>query len=60
VITINSPGISKGAFYLFYGSKEALFLETLSAIQNKLYDLIESILLKEQNKGRRIRPCFYI
>ncbi|WP_277408464.1 TetR/AcrR family transcriptional regulator [Lacrimispora xylanisolvens] len=43
-------GISKGAFYLFFGSKEALFLETLSVIQNNLYDLIESILLKEQNK----------
>lgn len=43
-------GISKGAFYIFFGSKEFLFLETLSVIQKNLYTLVETILLKEQNK----------
>lgn len=46
----SKSGISKGAFYLFFESKELLFLETLSTIQKNLYALIETILLKEQNK----------
>lgn len=46
----SKAGISKGAFYIFFGSKELLFLETLRELQKKLYALIESILLKEQNK----------
>jgi len=43
-------GISKGAFYIFFDSKEQLFLETLKELQKKLYISIEEILSEEQNK----------
>ena len=43
-------GISKGAFYIFYRSKEQLFCETIKVVQQNLYSLIEEILLEEQNK----------
>lgn len=43
-------GISKGAFYLFYQSKEQLFCETIKIVQHDLYALIEEILLEEQSK----------
>ena len=43
-------GISKGAFYLFYQSKEQLFCETIKIVQQNLYALIEEILLDEQSK----------
>lgn len=46
----SKAGISKGAFYIFFESKEHLFLETLRVIQRDLYTLIEVILLEEQNK----------
>lgn len=45
-----TAGISKGAFYIFFTSKEQIFLETLREIQKYLYDYIEEILLEEQNK----------
>lgn len=45
-----SSGISKGAFYLFFESKEALFCETLCTVQNRLYSYSESILKKNPNK----------
>ena len=43
-------GISKGAFYIFYQSKEQLFCETIKAVQQDLYVLIEEILLEDQSK----------
>lgn len=43
-------GISKGAFYVFFQSKEQLFYETLKTVQNNLYLQMEHILLAEQNK----------
>ncbi|BCJ94212.1 TetR family transcriptional regulator [Anaerocolumna cellulosilytica] len=43
-------GISKGAFYIFFTSKEQLFLEALKEIQKNLYHCIEEILSAEQNK----------
>lgn len=46
----SEAGISKGAFYIFFDSKEHLFLETLSIIQRNLYTLVEEILQQEQNK----------
>lgn len=35
-------GISKGSFYLFYSSKEDLFLDVLLGVQKNLIDLVES------------------
>ncbi len=43
-------GISKGAFYLFFTSKEALFCETLCLVQDNLYALANEILDKSPNK----------
>ncbi len=33
-------GISKGAFYLFYESKELLFFEIIQDMQNMIYDVV--------------------
>lgn len=44
-------GISKGAFYIFFPSKEQLFYETLLAVQQGLYALMEDILSKEPGKS---------
>lgn len=43
-------GISKGAFYIFFPSKEQLFYETLLVVQQSLYALMEDILSKEPGK----------
>lgn len=43
-------GISKGAFYLFFESKEALFTETLCMLQDHMYRLTEEIMEKQPNK----------
>ncbi len=43
-------GISKGAFYLFFESKEALFCDTLCVVQDRLYCLAEEIMHKNQNR----------
>ncbi len=34
-------GISKGAFYIFFNSKEALFYQTLKVVQENLYNAVE-------------------
>ena len=38
-------GISKGAFYLFYESKEALFCEVLCQVQQQIRDGAAKILI---------------
>lgn len=43
-------GISKGAFYLFFESKEALFCETLCMVQDHMYTLVEKIMKSQPNK----------
>ncbi|WP_218970497.1 TetR/AcrR family transcriptional regulator [Metabacillus halosaccharovorans] len=43
-------GISKGAFYLFFDTKEDLFLQTLKSVQINLYSKIEEILSETPNK----------
>lgn len=43
-------GISKGAFYLFYTSKEALFCEVLCSMQEELCRAASSLLEKQPNK----------
>jgi len=47
-------GISIGAFYIFYKSKEALFLETASKFQNDLVDMVSKDLSKNTTKGNFI------
>lgn len=44
-------GISKGAFYLFFQSKEALFCEVLCSVQEEINDMVYEIL--ETNRGRQ-------
>lgn len=43
-------GISKGAFYIFFKSKESLFCETLCLILDQLYKAASDIMEKEPNK----------
>ncbi|MEG2298150.1 MAG: TetR/AcrR family transcriptional regulator [Anaerovoracaceae bacterium] len=43
-------GISKGAFYGFFESKEALFCETLRLVQDRLYSYANDIMEREPNK----------
>lgn len=44
-------GISKGAFYLFFDSKELLFCSVLDGIQERLIVLIEETLSKTPTKA---------
>ena len=43
-------GISKGAFYLFFESKEALFCEVLCAVQKQISDEASRIIEEQKNK----------
>lgn len=43
-------GISKGAFYLFYESKEALFCETICSVQKQICDAAFAVIQKKKNK----------
>ncbi len=43
-------GISKGAFYLFFESKEALFCEVLCLVQKQIYDAASQIIIEHKNK----------
>lgn len=43
-------GISKGAFYLFFETKESLFMETLKRVQKHLYRVVENVLSENQNR----------
>lgn len=54
-------GISKGAFYLFFESKEALFSETLCKLQDHMNRLFEEIIEKEPNKqgfAKALKACY--
>jgi len=44
-------GISKGAFYLFFESKEALFCNVLDNLQKRLILLIEDTMFNAPNKS---------
>ena len=50
-ILCSKVGISKGAFYLFFPSKEQIFFETFKNVQNNLYALMQSTIDKEQNRN---------
>jgi len=43
-------GISKGAFYLFFESKESLFCEVICETQQKIYDAATKIMEEHMNK----------
>ncbi len=43
-------GISKGAFYLFFESKEALFCEVLCSVQKQIYDAAAIMVGEQKNK----------
>lgn len=43
-------GISKGAFYLFFESKEALFCDVLCSVQEQICDIASKIIEKHKNK----------
>ncbi len=45
-----AAGISKGAFYMFYDSKEILFLDALESIQIKIHDTLISEVKRHKNK----------
>lgn len=44
-------GISKGAFYLFFESKEALFCEVLCLVQEQICKSASEIIERHKNKG---------
>ena len=44
-------GISKGAFYIFFESKEALFCEVICQLNNQIYKRICDIYLKNPSKA---------
>lgn len=43
-------GISKGAFYIFFETKEALFCEVICQLNNQIYRRISDIYLKNPSK----------
>lgn len=43
-------GISKGAFYLFFESKEALFCEVLCSVQERICDMAAEVMEKHKDK----------
>lgn len=43
-------GISKGAFYLFFESKEALFCEVLCSVQEQICDAASRIIEEQKDK----------
>ena len=43
-------GISKGAFYLFFESKEALFCDVLCSVQEQICDAASAIIEKRKDK----------
>ena len=44
-------GISKGAFYLFFESKEALFCEVLCSVQEQIYNAAYGIIERKKDKS---------
>ncbi len=53
-------GISKGAFYLFFESKEALFCEVLCLVQGHIYDKASEIIENHSNKYGIVQALKFI
>jgi len=43
-------GISKGAFYIFFDSKEALFCEVLCCVQKEIFDAASQVMDQRQDR----------
>ena len=56
----NRVGISKGAFYLFFESKEALFCEVLCLVQGQIYDKASEIIENHSNKYGIVQALKFI
>lgn len=52
-----AAGISKGAFYKFYSSKEMLFLELLEDLHSEIYKACADILMRNQGKPANKRTA---
>ena len=55
-----SAGISKGAFYLFFDSKEEIFCEVLCEEQQKIYDTASVLMQEKPEKTGIINALKYI
>ena len=55
-----SAGISKGAFYLFFDSKEALFCEVICAVQQRIYDTAAKLIAEKPDKNGVIDALCYL
>ena len=53
-------GISKGAFYLFFASKEELFGEVLCSVQGQIFHTASKIMEGEKNKRGVAKALKYI
>lgn len=49
-VLCQNVGISKGAFYIFFDSKESLFYQVIIQTQTQLYDLVEQHLTQTPSK----------
>lgn len=56
----NQVGISKGAFYLFFTTKEDLFGEVLCFEQQKIYDTASKILANSPTKSCIIKALQFV
>ena len=53
-------GISKGAFYLFFESKEALFCEVLCSVQREICEMAEAAMEEEKGKSGVVKALTLI
>lgn len=49
-VLCQNAGISKGAFYVFFDSKESLFYQVITQTQAQLYELVEQHLSENPSK----------
>lgn len=49
-VLCQNTGISKGAFYVFFDSKESLFYQVITQTQAQLYELVEQHLSENPSK----------
>ncbi len=49
---VKAAGIAKGSFYVFYKTKESLYLEIIDEVQRRMYTEMEQFL----NKNKKLSP----
>lgn len=53
---VRATGISKGSFYLFYGSKEELYFDVLETVESEFREkMFENALKPEENKEKSFK-----